>query len=192
MCNRHRRSQGFTIFIWLYDLEKWHKVTGIMTVKRGPWPVWRNRSVTWFSSSAAFCDTNSVCQSRQLLKTSLAAKSNKCAAIWWICLQNVEMHHTGKLKIWLAITITLQSQSLLYFKQLIALPKPIPAQTSFPRKSVHWDSLKIKGPYVKCCTLFRDYIPRSLPTGHISTFWCLYYITRGLLGLILAYFDRFE
>jgi len=28
MCNRHRRSRGFTIFIWLYDLEKWHKVTG--------------------------------------------------------------------------------------------------------------------------------------------------------------------
>ena len=27
MCNRHRRSRGFTIFIWLYDLQNWHKVT---------------------------------------------------------------------------------------------------------------------------------------------------------------------
>ena len=27
MCNRHRWSRGFTIFIWLCDLEKWHKVT---------------------------------------------------------------------------------------------------------------------------------------------------------------------
>jgi len=27
MCNRHRPSRGFTIFIWRYDLEKWHKVT---------------------------------------------------------------------------------------------------------------------------------------------------------------------
>jgi len=28
MCNRHRRPRTFTIFIWLYDIEKWHKVTG--------------------------------------------------------------------------------------------------------------------------------------------------------------------
>ena len=65
MCNRHRRSRGFTMFIWLDDLEKWHKVTSIMTVKRGPWPVWHNRSVTWFSSSAAFRDTNSISLSVQ-------------------------------------------------------------------------------------------------------------------------------
>ena len=48
MCNRHRRSRGFTIFIWLNDLEKYvtqgHRHHD---GKRGTWPVWRNRSVTW-------------------------------------------------------------------------------------------------------------------------------------------------
>ena len=47
MCNRHRRSRGFTIFIWLYDLEKWHKVTINWVMSLTPSVCHRSRDQWW-------------------------------------------------------------------------------------------------------------------------------------------------